>query len=107
STPLEAIERHLSDADEMHKNYPSHVAWLFVDRWNSVNANYVNLIDDITKNNAGFQKKWFDKQLEFEQSLKAYYTDGQVTNRTALEKALNAFTAEAYKEYFSIIKNNK
>lgn len=110
ATAKEAVDKHFTDAEDKQVNYPDAKAWIFTDRWKKANTtNYDNVIGDITARNKKFQKKWFAEQVKFEASLKKYYDPktGRVTNRVALEKALNDFTAKAYREYFKMLSEEK
>ncbi|MBO7763526.1 MAG: hypothetical protein J6S16_01150, partial [Bacteroidales bacterium] len=93
----EALEKHFSDSKQMKENYPDGVAWKFVDRWHWILEDYFGRSEGVQRVNKKFQKKLFKGQAGFEESIREM-------KGVELQKALNEYTGDIYKEYFHLFE---
>ncbi len=102
STAEEAIEKHFSDATDMRKNYPDAAAWRFESFWEWLIEDYDGRIGGVKARKENFQDRLFQQTADFEKGLESCYDAAslKITNHTKLQKKLNRYTADLYKEYF-------
>jgi dipeptidase len=102
--PQEAMEKHMSDSKDKRKNYPRSIAWKFVDRWQVICSDWEHRIGEVEQVNRPVQEKLLENQEKFEKSLRKYYNRKslQVKDTSGLQKALNGYTAEIYREYYKL-----
>lgn len=93
----EALEKHFSDSKQMKENYPDGIAWKFVDRWHWILEDYYGRSEGVQRVNKKFQKKLFKGQAGFEESIREM-------KGVELQKALNEYTGDIYKEYFHLFE---
>lgn len=104
NTAEEAMEKHFSDAENMRTNYPNAAAWKFESFWEWLVEDYDGRIGKVKAQNKKFQDQLFKQTADFEKELKSCYDQNslEVTNKAKLQKKLNKYTADIYKEYFKM-----
>ena len=93
ATVEEALEKHMSDSEDLRTRYPEGMYWKYVESWERLNADYSSCIGQRTERIDAFQKKMLQNQEKFERKL------SRCSSRRA-SKLMDRYTARLLRKTF-------